>query len=750
LAVVAVVVAVAPARASLPDGRVWEQVSPVAKNAGDVIPDPTRTHASFDGERAAFASFAGFPQAQGLLVSSDYLAVRDGSGDWLTHGITPRQDFAGYQLAANGIEPAYMAFSPDLSAGVLQTRASLTDAPNVAKAINLYRRDDALSASSESYTLLTDAASPQSPSIFPSHLTPVFMGASADFSHVLIETPRRLTGDAPACSSDCDALLYETVGGVNELVGILPPAEGGGAAPVSRAGSIYGDAISEDGSRAIFYVPDSLGSLSGALYLRDLADDSTIRIDVSESGTTLSGPSRFWAASSDASQIFFTNSGQIYRYDTGAPADQHLTLISVDQEPADSGPVVGAIGASSDGNYVYFITRLNQLVAGGPTGGTGGPLDGALRIFVWHDGAIHEVGGINSGAELNSNLGDGIISKISRVTPDGKHLVFTTDGTDELLSLYGRPNYNHGDSCFTLGSPACSEIYVYDAAANSGAGDLRCASCDPTGKPATAAASFMDSSLIGTGAEATSPTALNHPLSDDGRFVFFNTRGRLVPDDTNTTFDAYEYDTTTNEVHLLSAGERNTESLFLDASADGRDVFFASRDQLRSSDIDDNRDLYDARIGGVPDPGVSSRVACEGDSCRPAASAPLDQSSPSSEAFTGPGDRLQASPIAAFSVEPLTAEQRRVLAHRGRAKLTVRVSQPGEITVRLRARVSGRVRTIQETRRSLNDGSSIHVRLRLSKAARRRLAATGRLRLTILTSYSQATFPQIIRLTLHR
>jgi hypothetical protein len=258
-------------------------------------------------------------------------------------------------------------------------------------------------------------------------------------------------------------------------------------------------------------------------------------------------------------------------------ADQdghHLTRISVDLEPADGlNRVSGVIGAADDGSYVYFTTT-GQLVPGGPTGDLGGGQQ--ARIFVWHEGDLHEVGGVDGNGGLARILASPeaytvTLAKWSRVSPDGTHMAFVTYGSDELLSLYGKLAYEQGGGAHCNGSNTvglCSEVYTYDATVNGGAGDLQCASCNPDGSGPQNNSdfyAFFTPGIVGAGT-----LHQNHVLSDDGRYVFFNTAESLLEQDTNGVVDAYRYDTETEEVALVSRGTGSTDSVFLDASNDGR------------------------------------------------------------------------------------------------------------------------------------------------------------------------------------
>ena len=104
-------------------------------------------------------------------------------------------------------------------------------------------------------------------------------------------------------------------------------------------------------------------------------------------------------------------------------------------------------------------------------------------------------------------------------------------------------------------------------------------------------------------------------MPDDASRVYFTTGEPLVAEDVNGRNDAYQYDVGTGKVHILSTGSSDTGSFFLDASANGQDVFLATRDQLSAWDGDQNMDVYDARVdGGVRDP--VQPPECAGDACQ--------------------------------------------------------------------------------------------------------------------------------------
>ena len=800
--------------------RVWERVSPAVKHGADIDPHPLRTRASADGNRVAFTSAIGFGDVQGGALLSEYIALRDEHGHWATHAISPEQEptaFTDTLLAS--FEPRYLdEFSRDLSHGVYLTKSPLAPIANTRQAANLYLRTDLTRPGPGSYMLLSDADSEQSAFAIT---RPWLAGSAQDYSRIYFESQLDLTSNSvglPEPSDDClshggllggtpcdgtTPKLYEWVGGSVRLVGILPD----GSPSLSEAGQgaeLTGyslGTVSSDGTRAVFTAPPFDGSRhGGALYVRDdegtvgVEDDVTTSLVVSErtdcSGDPSCGgdglpdlapdptnsggltrPATYWAASSDASVIFFTSSEQLtdddpnhssdlYRSDWSEPFGQRLTRVSVDDEPADNfdgmvsngHTVSGVLGASDDGAYVYFTVSQGQLISGGRTGATGGSVDGQ-RIFVWHEGSLREVGAINGGEELNRILGSPRgwttqAAKWSRVTQDGRHMAFVTQGTAELLSLYGQAEYDHGEGCDQGGgftSSACLEVYVFDAVANGNQGDLACASCNYTRARATTNADFY--AFTTPGYVGSGSAHLTHTMTDDGRIVFFNSAERLDPKDENDANDAYEYDTLKHVSRLVSAGTGTGDSVFLDASADGRDVFFTTRDRLVPSDIDQNRDLYDARIGGLAEvPAVEPRL-CTGEACKELTTAKVEVSTPSSAVSRGRNRVERSGDGAVFWVRPLSQAQRLALAHGRRAMLSIRVSRPGTVDVRVREVSRHSVIGRRHINRRVG-GRALRVPVLLGKGAVRALARGQRVQVRVTVVYSHSSRPQILRVTL--
>lgn len=646
----------------LPDCRAYERVSsldPATRNGADVFLNSQATRSAGDGNALEFPTSAAAGDAESLPVSTEYLALRRPGEGWVVHGITPPQRGMTLFEMVFKLQPRYVGeFSPDLSKAVFLSNSPLSaGGENVRQALNLYLREGLQVPGAVTSSLLSDAFAPIP--VEPAYL-PTLDGTSADFSHVLFESTADLTPEATGLGSG--TRLYEWVEGEVHMVGSLPADEGGGPtlAQAGRGGksNYTPHVISADGSRVVFTAPPfKLSGQGGNLYLRDdhhnnnPLDDTVLKINRSEKeGGDPHGPQPavFWNATPDLSQIFFTTtealtddatsespeSSKLYRYSPDAPEGERLTLISVDRDPEDSitDEGTGVIGTSTNGEYVYF-TGSNQLTPGGPTSKA---LIHALRIFVWHNGTVREVTALNSQAEMRRVIGSATWQESpqwARVTPDGTHLLFLTEGT-------GEPGeFEHGEACPSLSSSRCIEAYLYTA--HGDPGRLQCASCPQDHAKPVADADFN--------ARSASPLLrgdqhLNHAVSSDGRYVFFTTAQQLAPGDLNGTEDVYRFDTATGSIQPLTPGQPLTHSYFVEASPSGNDAFVVTRSSLVASDRDENADVYDARVNGGFLEATGAEPACASEqSCRP----------------PQPGDPLAGVPESANLVSPPQARRRR-------------------------------------------------------------------------------------------
>jgi hypothetical protein len=587
--------AAAPAVAGsvLLDGRGWELVSPVGKNGGSVLGVGGGVlRAGVGGGVVVFGSVSSFGVGGGAPGVSEYVSRRGADG-WLTENVSVPLVSGGFPGGGGGVP--YQAFSDDLSLGLLSagghcrnggTGCAVANPPLPGSGApagyeDYYVRD----GSNGGYVALLTRADAPALVVPPEYFDLEVAGATPDLSHVVLSTCAALTGgvNEVAGVQGCDSEeenLYEWSNGTLVPVNVLPGQEA--ASPPARLAAV-GGAVSVDGSRVFWSDP-----ATGGLYVRD-GGVRTVQVDAGVGGGGV-----FQAASTDGSVAFFMKTAHLYRYELSGEMTTDIT---------PGGEVVGVLGASADGSYVYYLS------------GSG--------VWSWHNGVTVQVASAADPGNVPAATGT------SRVSADGRHVVF-----ESSASLTGYDNAGF------------SEVYLFDAPT----GHLTCVSCDPTGEEPLGGSSIPGAVGNGEG-ESEGVFAAYKPrvLSQAGTRVFFDSRDALVAGDTDNRQDVYEWEAQGTGscvkaggcVGLISGGRGSEDSSFADANADGSDVFFLTGDSLIPSDPG-AVDLYDARVGGgfpVPVPAIP----CTGDACQPPALAPED-TTPGTETYQGPGNPAAPNP----------------------------------------------------------------------------------------------------------
>jgi len=203
--------------------------------------------------------------------------------------------------------------------------------------------------------------------------------------------------------------------------------------------------------------------------------------------------------------------------------------------------------------------------------------------------------------------------------------------------------------------------------------------------------------------------------SANGDYVFFETIAALVPQDTDgeippgkvgselpefvrsPSSDTYEWRKNGVDgcgevqgcVSLISGGVGGYKTELLGTTPSGRDVFFATHEQLVGQDKDNAGDIYDARIGGgFPSP-APGPVECEGDACSTPSAAPNDVT-PASSVFSGVGNVVPMKPVAkrkatkkVRKAEKMAKKKERARrkARRGGSKHLGKVGSSGRVVV---------------------------------------------------------------------
>jgi hypothetical protein len=610
----------------LPDGRGYELVSPLENGYAEVV---SGTRAAADGSAVAYLGQApeqggngnnGGPNETGVSAggSNEYLASRSSTG-WTATDIQPPG------LASVG----YQAFSAELSTALLASSEPLVPGAPAERA--LYSRRSATG----SFALLGAGAS--------------YSASTPDGQHVLYSTGV--------------AGLFETGVGAPAAVNVLP--KGGSAAhavfgaptrnvvsPTSIVGPFGPDlsnAVSADGSRVFWTETDAEGDPL-RLFVTEHAGSPaarTVPLDASQFEGHAGGEGRFVTASADGSRVFFTDCNQLtanstavpvsrceevversgefvstpkgddlYEYDLSTGTLTDLT-VAAGEEHAQ---VVGVLGSSADGSYVYFAA--GGVLAGGASpqkclqpspAELGQGIETKCNIYMVHDGGAPVFVAVLSSHDW-ADWGTVLGQHAAYVAPGSGDLVFTS-----VLDLAAfRAHAQH-------------EIYMFTTATG-----VSCLSCNPSGAltpPGSGA------SLPGSG----STTFALRDVSADGSWVFFETAEGLVPQDRNGKTDVYEWERDGSGsctraagcLYLISGATSAHNSHFVDASENGNDVFFISDAELVPADRGEYVQLWDARVGASE---PLAQTACTGTGCQGVPPAPPIFATPPSATITGVDD----------------------------------------------------------------------------------------------------------------
>ncbi len=669
----------------LPDCRAYELIAPTGYESAEpkVVPtgsfereldSPEGFYASISGERVAWASEYPSPQSTGL----NYLSTRAKNG-WTTEDVIPPQTVANGLLCPHLVQMA--AYSTELTRGVLTDGIGQPgsganegwdcghDDPLLVPGEpvgfqNLFLRDN----ENVSYRLVdvtpANAPTPTPGPVFQ-YFPAGFQAGSSDLSHVVFEEELPLAEGAGGGDE-----LYEYFDGAVHLVTYLP-----GGTPVHGvlAGSTLNTqlravteeflphnvandrrAMSADGSRVFF-------EAEGGLYSRTNAEQSaseecsspskacSMQIDQAQAGAEgPSGGGKFMLASEDGSRVFFTDANRLvagalaesgkpdlYEYDFDRSAGSRL----VDLTAGSGGPgeVLGVSGASGNGEDVYFVAEA--ALTGGRQSSSGAVAQaGHPNLYLAREGALTFIASLDPSADScdwnTACYGGGATGLTARTSGSGVYIAFDSD-----LGLTGYEN--EGPRCVPEGlaevegyTPGrCEEIYLYSESDNK----LECVSCDPAGVPPVSPAVIRYPSTASLDNEMRN-VQLQRNVSESGQ-VFFESKDPLVPAAANGRLNVYEYEH--GEVHLISSGTSDADSYFLDASADGSDVFFATAQALVKRAEGAVYSVYDARIGGgfrVQSESVTPPACLSLEGCHSPLSEPPAEFSVASATLVGPGN----------------------------------------------------------------------------------------------------------------
>jgi hypothetical protein len=450
---------------------------------------------------------------------------------------------------------------------------------------------------------------------------------SSGGTHVVLTALKRLEPQAPTgIGSGTGAVLgelavnavYDRTPSGLRVVSLLPS----GVAPSSATETTFYLATSADGSSVVFEVVKSNGSAT--LYERR-GENPTVPIVTGAAA----GDYRYAGISSDGKKVTYLKKGPA---STAFPIRGSIYVFDATSQvssPVTVGTEAAVVNVSDDGSSVYFTSE--EAIPGTGQNGLGqSAVPSSPNLYLWEaeTGEVRYVatvapvdveGDISAAENLTEWVRAvarpqqdptvGRRNATSRTTPDGTVFVFQSRG-----NVTGYDSGGH------------AEIDRYDSLS----GDLTCVSCPPEGDAAESDALLQRDT--GGPLVAFNSLARLQNVTDDGRLVFFTTADALVEADENETIDVYEWEA--GQVALVSSGRSSLPSLLYAMSADGRDVFFVTAEQLVPQDTSPVVSIYDARAGssGFPLPGP------------PPPPPPVDPSVPpvepsaGSEAVSGPAD----------------------------------------------------------------------------------------------------------------
>ena len=708
----------------LPDGRVYEQASPADKNgngagSGSGVAtvggsEDQYSVASPDGNAILFYGTGAMGNASSGLAG--YFVARRSAAGWTTTEATPRPT-SGRISAFSSLE--VILSSSDLSRVAFGQPASLGGFAGAATGNQLYL------AGLDPLAQPAWLSQPTIPApVGGSVLWPA--GASSDLSAVyfgyngtLLPQDASRTPYAGRTYEEASMAaatgFYEWKNGVLMPAGLLPDGSTDpfGAVPAAEAMAYHengtlvtaedlNNQVSTDGSHAFFVSPDPyfcsrLSSVCGGdepeLYASVTAADGTqSTVLVSKSAITgqaaphgplqIQNPHRaltpfgfsslgrsqpYVYASPDGSQAFFESTDQltsdapndssVKAYDFNVTTGSLMYLPGVADLPPESAPaqISGPLGtspiltSSQDGSDFIFVKY---------------PASGPPQLDLWRSGSsdgtvtpisqlppspAHEMA-YSENNRFQTSINPAVLGDMAfvgaRATADGSVFMFETDSP--------LPGFNN--------APGYEEIYRYDAVANT----LSCISCPPAGVTPSGDAQFSHSDLIQSFSGLSGWLNAARGMSADGSRIFFDTPDPLVPQATNGVRDVYEWEN--GRIYLLSSGTSVKDSLILDSSASGDDVFFATTDGLVAGDTDGAYDVYDARVPHPGDVPPSSAVPCQGDVCQGPPRVPSLLGISPSETFSGPGNPVPPPAAKAVTHKQVKKKPKKARKHKKKRK----------------------------------------------------------------------------------
>jgi hypothetical protein len=685
----------------------YEQVSPFEKGGAAVSAIDTFTAAP-DGETILYSGMGSFAEVPSLSlpVYVRYFAER-GSDRWISKATDPPYDLptggvtsgARFGIMITLRSSVNMRYSIEASARALTPGA-------IQGGSNLYMQDN---RTGELTLMLADADNAQVAHSLSTLGETNYLWVAPDGKGALFYAATEIDGQPKG-------LVQWTEAGGLEFVGYYPPEEG------TQETGLETVFAQETGTREPLPADDALsklylskggsGSPSTPVYLRENGVVTPISVSqkTGDEGRVVKAQPN--AVTEGGRYVFLTTTEGALTDETPESASARI-LYRYDSTNGDleyigyggsSGTTIGVIQASPDGSTVAFVSTA-ALTPGSEEAPSKG-----MNLYLWRNGQLHHIFKTDAGSNMGSAWTARSLLSLSR---SGRYLSFT-DNSTSLASKYGTDTVSL--ACAEPKAPtvalSCDEAYVYDADANAGLGTLECASC----VEGVASGGNGDPSGGNSGFNRYN----NHgpqSVSSNGR-VFFTTFESFDPADQNGLEDVYEFHG--GEHRLVSTAREGHSSRFVDASEDGKTIFFTTTDAIVPQDKDRVLDLYMSREGaGFPYAPPPETPPCLGlETCHGGIPGITPGPNPSTATFHG-----RSNPEIAVGKVTVTRA-----AATGRAvRVTVRVSGPGRVTA------SGP--GLRKASKRARKAGKVTLRLRLAPQSEKALKTHGRLNRKVTVSF---------------
>jgi len=537
-----------------------------------------------------------------------------------------------------------------------------------------------------------------------------YVGGSSDLSRLVVERSADAAVPFPGVTSRTGVFLWED-GEVTAIGDDDPRAAtcGADAAGVGRNDVAYlrpseigwrgatggGQRGVSDDAGTVVLVTRRCSDGGATLEPHVLVSRGGETVDVSQPVAGPDAPAAFAGNALDGSAVFFTTAAQLQTGDVNGVSDLY-------RYDVDSGTLTRVSAGATDGVTPRGVTVAYPAREGGAAWFVTGDST-ATTLWVWGAGGAADQ--IATGGGTAFDLRPSYLDRYgsndetqSQVTPDGYALAWVSRAP-------------------LGGSPGTTEQLLRATAD----GEVVCVSCPRAGSSASA---------VGLGHTLDDMTVPLDRMTPDGETIAFETVSAIDPADRNGAIDVYIWESGT--LSLISSGTHGRGAFLAGVSPYG-DVFFRDGAGLTPGVEDDRFHVYTARVdGGFPAP----QPGCSGDACQGDPRIPDATPGPSgSETQNGPED--VDDPVARWAPDPavrlakLSAKAKRKLAAGRAVKLVVRSTAAGRVTATVRYRVGTRWVRSSGAARTVKAAGRTTLTVRLNRAARKRLAAKGALRVRV-------------------